>query len=184
VTRPLDDTGAELACFEVHGQHYGVEVQHVREIVRALTVTPLPLAPGLIEGVIDLRGVIVPVLDAGRALGDRPSGSGPSARIAIVEVDGLVFGLRVDAAADVVAVREADVGEPPTLVAHAGYEMVRAVVRRVGDTPILVLSLAHLLERVHRSALGSPGSLGGCGIGGGGAGGGLGGGLAWRCGGG
>lgn len=154
MTRPLDDTGAELACFEVHGQHYGVEVQHVREIVRALTVTPLPRAPGLIEGVIDLRGVIVPVIDAGRALCDRPCGEGPRARIAILELDGLVFGLRVDAAADVVAVRGADIGEPPPLVAHAGYEVVRAVVRRAEGTPILVLSLEHLLERVYRSALG------------------------------
>lgn len=150
----VDDARVELACFEVHGQQYGIDVQHIREIVRAQTVTPLPRAPGLIEGVIDLRGAIVPVIDAGRALGDRPSAAGVRARIAILELDGLVFGLRVDAAADVVAVAASDVGEPPPLVAHAGYEVVRAVVRRSEALPILVLSLEHLLERVYRSALG------------------------------
>lgn len=149
----LDDDRVELACFEVHGHHYGVDVQHIREIVRAQTVTPLPRAPGLIEGVIDLRGVIVPVIDAGRALGDRPSAAGPRARIAILELDGLVFGLRVDAAADVIAVPAGDVGAPPPLVSHAGYDTLRAVVRRADGLPTLVLSLEHLLERVYRSAL-------------------------------
>jgi purine-binding chemotaxis protein CheW len=149
----IDESRIELACFEVHGQLYGIDVQQIREIVRSQTVTPLPRAPGLIEGVMDLRGAIIPVIDAGRALGDRPSAEGPRARIAIVEVDGLVFGLRVDGAADVIAVAAADVGEPPPLVAHAGYDAVRAVVRREGK-PTLVLSLEHLLERVYRSALG------------------------------
>jgi purine-binding chemotaxis protein CheW len=149
-----DDSGVELACLEVHGQFYGVDVQQVREIVRSQAATPLPQAPGLIEGVIDLRGAIIPVVDLGRALGNRPSREGPRARIAIVEVDGLVFGLRVDAAADVIAVDAGEVGEPPPLVAQAGYEAVRAVVRRAGDHPTLVLSLEHLLERIFRSALG------------------------------
>lgn len=155
----LDDARVELACFEVLGQQYGVDVQYIREIVRAQTVTPLPRAPGLIEGVIDLRGTIIPVIDAGRALGERPTHEGPRARIAVLELDGLVFGLRVDAAADVVAVAAGDIGEPPPLVSHAGYEVVRAVFRRPDGLPTLVLSLEHLLERVYRSALGrqSPG---------------------------
>jgi purine-binding chemotaxis protein CheW len=151
---PLDETRIELACFEVHGQLYGIDVQQIREIVRSQTVTPLPRAPGLIEGVIDLRGAIVPVVDAGRALDGRPCAADARARIAIVEVDGLVFGLRVDAAADVVAVAAGDIGEPPALVAHAGYDAVRAVVRREGSAPTLVLSLETLLESVYRSALG------------------------------
>lgn len=154
MTPLLDEAHLELACFEVHGQGFGIDVQQIREIVRSQSVTPLPRAPGLIEGVIDLRGAIIPVIDAGRALADRPSAEGPRARIAIVEADGLVFGLRVDAAADVVAVAAGDVGEPPPLVSHAGYDAVRAVVRREGAPPILVLSLEHLLEGVYRSALG------------------------------
>jgi purine-binding chemotaxis protein CheW len=163
VSGARDDSGIELACLEVHGQFYGVDVQQVREIVRSQVVTPLPQAPGLIEGVIDLRGAIVPVVDLGRALVHRASREGPRARIAIVEVDGLVFGLRIDAAADVVAVEAGGIGEPPPLVAQAGYEAVRAVVRRAGDHPILVLSLEHLLERIFRSALGggaAPGEAG------------------------
>jgi purine-binding chemotaxis protein CheW len=148
-----DETRVELACLEVRGQRYGVDVQQVREIVRSQALTPLPKAPTLVEGVIDLRGVIVPVVDLGRALGGAPVGDGPGARIAIVEVDGLAFGLRADAASDVLAVMGSDVQSPPALVAQTGYDAVRAVVRRQGQAPVLVLALESVLESVYRSGL-------------------------------
>jgi purine-binding chemotaxis protein CheW len=147
------DSLVELACLEVRGQSFGVDVQQVREIVRASAITPLPRAPRLVEGVIDLRGAIVPVVDLGRALGGDPVGGDEGARIAIVEVDGLVFGLRAGAASDVLPVAAADVQSPPALVTQAGYEAVRAVVRRRGAGPVLVLSLEHLLESVYRSGI-------------------------------
>ena len=148
-----DETRVELACLEVRGQLFGIDVQQVREIVRAQAPTPLPKAPRLVEGVIDLRGVIVPVVDLGRALGGAPVADGAGARIAIVEVDGLAFGLRADAACEVLAVMGSDVQSPPALVAQTGYDAVRAVVRRPGESPVLVLALESVLESVYRSGL-------------------------------
>ena len=148
-----DELNVELACLEVRGQIYGVDVQQVREIVRSQALTPLPRAPELVEGVLDLRGAIVPVIDLGRALGGEPVGHCAEARIAIVEVDGLAFGLRADAASDVLAVVGSDVQAPPALVAQAGYHAIRAVVRRHGQPPVLVLALESVLESVYRSGL-------------------------------
>jgi purine-binding chemotaxis protein CheW len=156
VSAAVEASGFELACFVVGGQTYGIEVHQVREIVRAQAVTPLPHAPRLIEGVIDLRGTILPVVDLGRALGGAPAGLGLAARIAVVEAESLAFGLRVDAAADVLAVAASEVVETPALVAESGYEAMRAVVRRSGAAPVLVLSLEHLLECVVRSGLEPP----------------------------
>jgi purine-binding chemotaxis protein CheW len=147
------DSRVTLACFELAGDPYAMDVAQLREVVRWQPVTPLPRAPALIEGVIDLRGAIVPVVDLGKLLRGKPVGSGPRARIAIVEVDGLVVGLAVDAATDVIAVDAATLSDPPALAAHAGYDAARAVVRRAGAPPILVISLEHVLECVYRSAL-------------------------------
>jgi purine-binding chemotaxis protein CheW len=149
----IDETRIELACLEVRGQVYGVDVQQVREIVRAQALTPLPRAPELVEGVIDLRGVIVPVVDLGRALGGAPIADTAASRIAIVEIDGLAFGLRADAASEVLAVAGSDVQSPPALIAQAGYDAIRAVVRRPGLPPVLVLALESVLESVVRSGL-------------------------------
>jgi purine-binding chemotaxis protein CheW len=148
----MDDVRVELACFELGGTHYAVEVGQVLEIVRCPPLVPLPFAPPLIEGVVDLRGVVLPIVDLGRVLGGAPSSDPEHARIALLRVDDLVFGLRVTAAVDVLSLPAAQVEAVPRLAAQAGYEALRAVVRRPGERPVLVLSLEALLERVYRSA--------------------------------
>jgi len=152
VSAPGIENAVDLVCFETRGRMYGVDVLQIREIVRCQEVTPLPRAPELIEGVIDLRGVVIPVVDLGHALCRERADQGPESRIAILEVDGMVLGLRVDAAVDVISVEARDVDDPPALATQAGYDTVSAVVRRADAPPVLVLSLDHLLERIYHSA--------------------------------
>ncbi len=142
-----------LACFEVGGRVYALDVAQVREIVRWQEITPLPRAPELIEGVVDLRGAVVPVLDLGRALGGEPGEVTNRSRVVVLESDGLVLGLGVEAAVDVLSVDAIALEDPPALAVQAGYDTVRAVVRRESGPPVMVLSLEHILECVYRSAL-------------------------------
>jgi purine-binding chemotaxis protein CheW len=142
-----------LGCFEVGGRVYALDVTCIREVVRWQSVTPLPKAPVLIEGVIDLRGAVVPVVDLGRALGGDPVKAGNRSRIAVASVEGLVLGLAVDAAVEVLPVDVTAMEDPPSLAMQAGYDAIRSVIRRPGADPILVLSLEYLLETVYRSAL-------------------------------
>jgi purine-binding chemotaxis protein CheW len=146
----------DLACFEVNGNVLAIDVLQIREIVRSREVTPLPQAPALIEGVIDMRERVIPVVDLGRALGGPAVECSPRARIVVLEVDGLVLGLRVAAAIDVLSLESQAVEPPPALAMQAGYDAVRAVVRRAGSAPVLVISLDHLLENIYRSALPAP----------------------------
>jgi purine-binding chemotaxis protein CheW len=142
-----------LACFGVRGRVYALDVAHVREIVRTQEVTPLPMSPALIEGVVELRDGVVPVIDLGRALGGEPCEIAKQARIAVLEMDDLVVGLIVERASDVLSLEASSLEDPPSLATQAGYEAVRAVVRRPGERPVLVLSLEHILESVYRSQL-------------------------------
>ena len=144
----------QLACFELGERTLGIDVREVREIVRDQPATPLPHAPELIEGVVDLRGRIVPVVDLGRALEGRAVEISNATRLVLVEAAGLTLGLRVAGAADVLTLPAASVEAPPALVTRAGCEAVRAVVRRDGAPPLLVLSLEALIESVYRSANG------------------------------
>ena len=142
-----------LGCFEVSGRLYALDVAYVREVVRWQPVTPLPRAPVLIEGVIDLRGAVVPVVDLRRALNGKPVTVGKATRIAVAEIEGLVLGLVVDAATEVLQVPVTAMEDPPVLATQAGYDATRAVVRRPDAEPILVLSMEYLLETIYRSAL-------------------------------
>ena len=142
---------AILGCFEVAGRIYALDVANVREVVRWQAATPLPGAPDLIEGVIDLRGAVVPIVDLGRALGVDPVRGGPRARIAVAEVDGLVVGFAVDAATGVMPVDPNVLQVPPTPASASGDPTTRAVIRRDGGEPIPLLSLERLLARVQAS---------------------------------
>lgn len=148
----LDDGLVNLACVLLRGNVYAIEVPYLREIVHCQTVTPLPKAPTLIEGVIDLRGAVVPVVDLGTVLAGEPVKENDRARIAVVSVEGLVFGLRVEAATRVLSIEATRLEEPPALATQSGYDAVRAVLRRDGDVPVLVLSMDHVLEAIYRSA--------------------------------
>ncbi len=152
-TASLHENRVTLGCFEVKGSVYALDVAQLREVVRWQPVTELPRAPALIDGIVDLRGSVIPVVDLGRALHGEPILPGGATRIAVVEIDGLHMGLVVDAALDVLSVDVAALDAPPALATQAGYDATRAVVRRAGEAPILVLSLEHILERVYRSAL-------------------------------
>ena len=144
----------DLACFEVAGCLYSLEVGQVREIVRSQEITPLPMAPALIEGVIDLRGALIPVLDLARALGGEPLAvDDRRTRIVVAEVDAMLLGLKVEAAVDILSLPVEALEDPPALATQAGYDAVRAVVRREGQAPVMVLSLEHILESVFRSAI-------------------------------
>ena len=152
-TAPGAASQVNLACFEVHGRSYALDVAHVREIVRMQEVTPLPMSPDLIEGVVTLRNGVVPVIDLGRVAGGERCEIGPEARIAVLEQDDLQVGLCVERATEVLALDARQLEDPPALAVQAGYEAVRAVVRRADARPVLVLSLEHILERVYRSVL-------------------------------
>ena len=148
-----DAAAVNLACFEVQGQTYALEVAHVREIVRVVEVAPLPNAPELIEGVIDLRGAVIPVVDLAKVLGRGKGNEDLQARIVVLEFDGLVFGLWVDAATDVMSLDARRLEDVPDLASLSGYDSVRHVVRREGELPVMVLSLETLIQNVYRSAL-------------------------------
>lgn len=144
----------ELGSFRVDGRTFGIDIAQVREVVRWQDATPLPNSPDLIDGVIDLRGSIIPVVDLGRALGLSRVKGGSAARIVVAEIEGLIVGLSVDGADRVLPTPVSLLEDPPALVTQAGYGIARGVVRRAdGMPPILVLSLENLLERIYRSAL-------------------------------
>ena len=149
----IDGATVNLACFEVRGQIFALDVSCVREVVRFQAATPLPNAPPLIEGVIDLRGAVIPVIDLARVLGLGAAVDGAHARIVVLELDGLVLGLWVDAATDVLTLDASRLEDVPELAAQSGYDAVRHVIRRKGETPVMVLGLEALIECVYRSAL-------------------------------
>lgn len=152
--RPPTRTPSEsidLACFELGGQRYAVPIAHVREILATPAITPLPDAPAVIEGVIDLRGTLIPVLDLASLLAREGSARSLRSRTVVVEARGFVVAFRVDRATQVVATSRDAVERLPALTREAGCRVVGSVVRQHDRPPILVLDLDVLIDRVRGS---------------------------------
>lgn len=94
----IGTTSLEILTLEVAGRRCGLALADVREIVPAVTPMPLPDAPPAVEGVINLRGRIVPVLDLRRRLGLLAKPLEHTDHLVITQVDGRPLALRVDRA--------------------------------------------------------------------------------------
>lgn len=111
--------------FHLGGEEYGVPITTVREIIGTLPVTPVPSSPPEMEGVINLRGRVIPVLSMRRRFGLPAVEADPHNVILVVEggADGVV-GLSVDRVDEVATFAAADVEPPPN---HGGYGATSAV---------------------------------------------------------
>jgi purine-binding chemotaxis protein CheW len=120
--------GAKQLCsFSVNGVLFGVDVTHVQEVIRHQDMTPVPLAPSVVSGLINLRGQIVTALDMRARLGlpVRPADQLPT-NVVIRHADGVVS-LLVDEIGDVVEVDEASFESPPDTLAPASRTLIDGV---------------------------------------------------------
>jgi purine-binding chemotaxis protein CheW len=118
--RRPEDALVELCAFLVGQEEYVLDIRRIREIVQPLPVTAVPRAPAWMEGVIDLRGEVLPLLDVRKRLGLAPRTSSRRAKILVVNVAGRVLGLLVDGVSEVVRIPRSAIGPPPALMPAAG----------------------------------------------------------------
>jgi len=140
----------EVLVFEVGGQRYGLPIADVLELVRAVAITPLPNAPAVIEGIVNVRGRIVPVLDvrARFRLPAKPLDPSDHFIVAAAGPRGVI--LRVDRATQLALVDASAVQPPETLGAGAAYV---AGVARLDDGMVLIHDLATFLSAAEADSL-------------------------------
>jgi purine-binding chemotaxis protein CheW len=111
--QPTTHRGGKHLTFLLAGEHYGLDILKVREIVAMIDITPVPRTPAVIRGVVNLRGRVVPVVDLRRKF-DLPSIE-PDALACIIVVDlgRNELGIMVDRVCDVLDIAEEAIGEAP-----------------------------------------------------------------------
>src|SRR5438874_8714771 len=113
-----------IVGFQVGRETYGVPITALHEIVRVPEITAVPDAPDYMEGVINLRGKIVSVIDLRKRLGEKKISSSRRNRILVVEHKGRLAGLIVDAASEVLKIPASDVEPSPTALQEGGLNCV------------------------------------------------------------
>lgn len=138
----------QFVGFKVHREFFGVPIDRVREIVRVPEITPVPETPKFVEGVINLRGKIIPVIDMRTRLSAPAAARGRTNRVLIVELlerDGKSVGLIVDSASEIMKIPEDSIEPTPELVSSIGAEYVTGV-GKLNEKLVVMLDLSKLLS--------------------------------------
>jgi purine-binding chemotaxis protein CheW len=136
----------QIVGFRIGRETYGVPITLVHEIVRMPEITPIPDAEECVEGVINLRGKIIPVVDLRKRFGQTEVAAMGKNRILVTEVENRRVGLIVDSASEVLKIPPADIDAPPTALQEAQANCVTGVAKLPGRLVIL-LDLFLLLKR-------------------------------------
>ena len=134
----------QLVTFKIGSEEFGVDILKVQEIIRMLAITKVPNAPGFVEGVINLRGKVIPVIDMRRRFGMADAPHDSHTRVMVMDLQGQVIGFVVDAVSEVLRIQESTVEPPPAVVAGIGSEYMRGV-GKLEDRLLILLDLDKLL---------------------------------------
>ena len=148
----VGDELLQLVSFNIGEEEFGVDILKVQEINRMLEVTRVPNAPEYVDGVINLRGKVIPIIDLRRRFGLERKEHDKNTRIVVVELNGKVVGFVVDAVQEVLRIHKSVTEPPPPIVAGIEAEYITAV-GKLEDRLLILLDLEKVLSNEHTKTL-------------------------------
>jgi purine-binding chemotaxis protein CheW len=150
----------QLVTFRIGGEEFGLDVFQVHEILRHEEPTTMPKAPAFVEGVLDVRGTLVPVVDLRKRFEVHDLRYDEETRIILVDFQGERLGLVVDEVTEVLRAPETAVQPPPSFVKGLAAEFIRGIVR-LENRLVVLLDLDRILSSQERMQLVFSGLAGG-----------------------
>jgi len=135
----------QLVVFDLANEHYGVDIAAVESIIKLQPITFVPHAPSFVEGVTNLRGAVLPVIDLRKRFGLPAEEATKETRIVVVEMDSTTVGMVVDAVTEVLRVPEEDIEPPSPVVTTAASAFITGIAK-VDERLIILLELGQVLS--------------------------------------
>ena len=142
----------QLVTFSIGGEEFGVDILKVQEIIRMLDITRVPKAPEFVEGVINLRGKVIPIIDLRKRFGLASKGHDKNTRIIVIDINDMIVGFIVDSVSEVLRIPADTVEPPPPVVAGLDSEYISGV-GKLDDRLLIFLDLDRLLSQEERDVL-------------------------------
>jgi purine-binding chemotaxis protein CheW len=138
------ETEQQLVLFDLAAEHYAIDSMNVREIIRMQVITKIPGAPASVEGVVNLRGKVTPVMDLRKRLGLVVGQESKETRIVVVEVEGQDVGLIVDGVSEVLRIPVSVIEATSTIVAAEEADYILGVAK-LETKLVILLDIGRLL---------------------------------------
>lgn len=131
--------------FSIGEDSFGIEIEHVVEIIKLQTITEVPDVEDYVKGVINLRGKIIPVMDIRLRFNKEPRNYHDRTCVIVIDVNDITVGIIVDKVADVVIIPEESVAKPPD-INKTDKKYIKSI-GKTGDTVKLILDCEELIKR-------------------------------------
>ncbi|HZW04231.1 MAG TPA: chemotaxis protein CheW [Anaerolineaceae bacterium] len=142
----------QLVVFELAGESYGVEIASVESIIKMQAITRLPQAPDFVDGITNLRGSIIPVVDLRKRFGLATQEPSRETRIVIANMNGMKVGIVVDAVNQVIRLPDDAVEPPPQMSVTINSTFIKSIAK-VDGSLIILIDLAKVLSVEEKEAL-------------------------------
>lgn len=147
-----DDELIQLVTFSIGEEEFGVDILKVQEIIRTMEITKVPRAPEFVEGVINLRGKVIPIVDLRKRFGLEARDHDKHTRIIVIEINQMIVGFVVDSVSEVLRIPSNTVEPPPPVVSGLESEYISGV-GKLQDRLLILLDLNRLLSGEEKIAL-------------------------------
>ena len=137
----------QLVIFDLAQENYGVDIIVVREIIRMQEITSVPKAPAFVNGVINLRGKVIPVVDLRQRFELEEAEHTKDSRIVVVDINGQDIGMVVDAVTEVMRIPTSSVEPPSSIVTSMDSDYLQGIAKLESQLVIL-LDLSRVFEDV------------------------------------
>ena len=142
----------QMVIFNLAREHYAVDIAAVESIIKIQTVTKLPRAPQFVEGVINLRGKVLPIIDLRKRFGLEAEAATKDSRIVVVHMNALEVGMIVDSVSEVVSIANEVIEPPSPIVTTVDSAFIRGIAK-VGERLVILLDMGHVLSQQEQASL-------------------------------
>lgn len=135
----------QLVSFNIGSEEFGVDILKVQEINRMVEITKVPQAPHYVEGVINLRGKVIPIVDLRKRFNLEVKEYDKSTRIVVVDIGGNIMGMVVDSVSEVLRLPSSTIEPPPEIATGINSEYIKGVAK-LEDRLLIFLDLSKVIN--------------------------------------
>lgn len=134
----------QLVICQLTSEEFGIEISRVKEIIRVPEITKIPQLLSYVEGVINLRGSLVPVIDLAERFGITRNLTDEDSRIVVVELDDLTAGMIVDSVSEVLSISNDDIDKAPDIITKGVSERYIQGVGKINERLLILLDIERI----------------------------------------
>jgi purine-binding chemotaxis protein CheW len=135
----------QLVVFELAKEHYGVDISMVESIIKMQEITRIPQSPAFVEGITNLRGIVLPVIDLRKRFGFESKAESRDSRIMVVALGSMKVGMIVDAVSEVLRVQSESIEPPPSMTATSRMNFITGIAK-LDEILVILLDASKILS--------------------------------------